>query len=283
MKRAELSPSKVTVATGHTGTIGKHLDDSIIKPDWNLLALDTINFNFTKNKHFDLLHLAGIVGESNVTKDVILSKRINIDATLELAKKFIEISDGRFIYVSSSHVYGNTAAVISEETICNPISRYAEQKLKAEKELVDIFKTEPSRLLILRVFSILDWGMPSGTLGNTIEEMINGRINLVRNSEDIRDFLTPKTVANVITSISKHHNCCGIINVCSSIGTSVRKAVEKFFIVSGRNSSHLRFIKENSITSSIVGSNSKLLSLNDREFKLSWELLSQPNYSKNEN
>lgn len=282
-KRAELSPNKVVIATGHTGTIGSHLKNSIVKPNWNLMLPETINFNSIKNQNFDLLHLAGIVGESNVTQNIPLSERINIDATRELGRKFLEFSTGRFIYISSSHVYGNVDTIISEEQVCNPISMYAEQKVKAETELISIFKNNPSRLLILRVFSILDWGMPPRTLGNIIEKIIDGGMHTVQNSQDIRDFLTPKTVANVITSISENYNCYGIMNICSGTGISVRKATEKFFELTGKSASHLTFNEMNSSVPSIVGSNLKLLALNDLEFKLSWELLNRPSYSKNEN
>jgi len=172
---------------------------------------------------------------------------------------------------------------MSEEQECNPLSKYAEQKLQAEKELITIFKNDTSRLLILRIFSILDWGMPPGTLGNTIEKIIDGGTQVVQNAEDIRDFLTPKTVASIITSISENYNCYGIINICSGMGISVRKATEKFFNLSGKIASPSIFIKEQSIAPAIVGCNLRLLALNDSEFKLSWELFDRPSYSRNEN
>jgi nucleoside-diphosphate-sugar epimerase len=278
-----LSLNKVVVATGHTGTIGKHLKNSILKPNWNLLIPNTVKFNFTKNKNFDFIHLAGIVGESNVNENIALSRKINVEAARDLGKKFLETSTGRFIYISSSHVYGNTNVTMAEEQECNPVSKYAEQKLQAEKELIAIFKNDASRLLILRVFSILDWGMPPGTLGNTIEKIIDGGTQVVQNAEDIRDFLTPKTVASVITSISENYNCHGIINICSGMGISVRQATEKFFNLSGKIASPSIFIKGHSIAPTIVGCNMKLLALNDSEFKLSWELFNRPSYSRNEN
>ena len=281
MRQVKLSLDKVILATGHTGTIGKHLPESIVKPNWNLLHPRSIRFPVSQN--FDLIHLAGIVGESNVANDIALSIKLNIDATRDLGNKFFEFSTGRLIYISSSHVYGNVETLISEEDACNPISKYAEQKLRAETELVNIFKTVPSRLLILRVFSILDWGMPPGTLGNKIENIIHGSMSKIQNAADIRDFLTPKTVAHVIYKITKSYDCHGVINVCSGTGMSVGKAVEKFFELSGKKLPPSILIEENSKTPSIIGCNSKLLSLGDLELELSWKLFKQPNYSKNEN
>lgn len=272
---------KVIVATGHTGTIGRYLPATVIKPNWDLLLPESIKF--PKNLDFDLIHLAGVVGESNVTNDTVLSTRINIDATRDLGKKFLEFSNGRFIYISSSHVYGRVDTCISEEAVCNPRSEYAVQKLKAENELMSIFKNTPTRLLILRVFSILDWNMPPGTLGHTIEKVLDGTINTLRNASDIRDFLTPKTVADTIYKIVKNYQCHGIINICSGKGISIRDAVDKFFLVSGITPRSLVLINEESKTPSTVGSNSKLLSLNHHEFGLSWDLHKKPNYSKNEN
>jgi len=281
MKRVELPFNKVIVATGHTGTIGRYLPESVVKPNWNFLLPESIRF--PEEQNFDLIHLAGIVGESNVINDISISTKINVEATRNLGNKFFELSKGRFIYISTSHVYGNVDTLISEETVCNPISKYAEQKLKAESELISIFKKAPSRLLILRVFSILDWEMPPGTLGHTIEKIINGRISIIRNAADVRDFLTPKTVADTIYTLCRNYDCHGIMNICSGTGISVGKAVEKFFLQSGKILASSICVEENSNVPSIIGCNAKLLALNNVEFKLSWELFKQPNYSKNEN
>jgi nucleoside-diphosphate-sugar epimerase len=266
-----LSKNKPTIATGHTGTIGKYLSNTIIKPDWNLASPATIKFENYKGVNPNLIHLAGIVGEANVLKDLALAKKINIDGTKILGRKFLEEGEGKFVYISSSHVYGENPGLITEESECNPKSRYAEQKLIAENELKTIFRDDPKRLLILRVFSILDWGMPEQSLGGVIERMATERQGKLNYAADIRDFLTPKKVSKVIEEMSHMKETHGIYNVCSSVGTSVGDAAKKMLKLCGVDQTNFSFENNNSQVPFTLGDNSKISKKIKSIVELKWE------------
>lgn len=271
INQVNLSKNKLTIATGHTGTIGKYLSDTIIKPNWDLTSPETIKFEKYKSSSPNLIHLAGIVGEANVLEDIALAKKVNIDGTKILGRKFLEEGEGRFVYVSSSHIYGENSEILTEESECNPKSSYAEQKLVAENELTTIFKDHPKRLLILRVFSILDWGMPKQSLGGVIEKMASERRGKLNFSNDIRDFLTPKTVSKIIEEMCYMTESYGIYNVCSSVGTSVGDAAKKMLSLCGLSLNNYSFENSNSQVPFTLGDNSKISEKVQLKLELKWE------------
>ena len=270
INQANLLRDKVTIATGHTGTIGKHLSDTIIKPNWDLASPETIKLEEYKGGSPNVIHLAGIVGETNVLKDISFAKKVNIDGTKILGRRFLEQGGGRFVYVSSSHVYGENSEILTEESECNPMTRYAEQKLAAESELTKIFKDHPKQLLILRVFSILDWGMPKQSLGGVIEKMATERYGKLSYSNDVRDFLTPRTVSKVIEEMSSMTESYGIYNVCTNVGTSVGDAAKKMLSLCGLSLDNYSFENSNSQVPFTLGDNSKISEKITSNLELKW-------------
>jgi nucleoside-diphosphate-sugar epimerase len=216
-------------ATGLSGDIGR-----------NIKAGDIANFEarienskevgirmrFLKPKGF--LHLAGIVGNSAVNADLENSYNINVTSTRNLGKIALESGVSRFLYVSSGHVYGNTELPAREDGPTNPISSYAEQKLMAESSLLEIFSGEPEKLTIVRVFSVLGFGMKANTLGGAVERNLNSHsITCIQNSQDIRDFLTPYQVANCLVKLLNYNgDLPKVINLASGVPMTIQEGVQ---------------------------------------------------------
>ena len=83
----------------------------------------------------DVIHLAGVVTDELVDMNVSLAKEINVEAMKALCRLCSEASVQRFIYASSSSVYGSQDSVCTEETRPEPMTPYAFQKLEGEKLL----------------------------------------------------------------------------------------------------------------------------------------------------
>jgi len=258
-------------ATGKSGTIGRHLSNKVQplvvqleQPDF-ILELP----EFKKNDH--LIHLAGIVGTNLVDRNTILSQKVNVQATKSLAEYFLQNDSGRFIYISTSHIYKKSQNVLIESSPLEPISNYAKQKFEAENILLDLFHHDPARLCILRVFSVLDWEVPEFSLGGAIAKLAdyNSEFNLA-NSEDIRDFLTPGKIASVIEEVANNEQIYGILNICSGVGKSIAQAAQEMLNIIGVRIPKNRFLPGHSAMPYIVGSNSKLLSMVP-ELDLEWK------------
>ena len=258
-------------ATGTTGAIGRYLPSNV-----QLIPID-LKQDLGPSNYFSLppastvLHLAGIVGTQRVQNDPVFSHKVNVEGSIQLAYLAQESNVDRFIYVSTSHVYAPTNRIITEYSPVSPSSLYAVQKYEAELAITQIFRDSPSKLCIVRVFSALDWGMPSYTLGGAIEKLSNTKSNYqLKNASDIRDFLTPKLIAQTLLKIAHEKSLTNVVNLSSMVATSIRDAAYKMLNSNGLEFPAERVFDGNSEVPFIVGDNSKLISIIPN-LKLRWQ------------
>jgi nucleoside-diphosphate-sugar epimerase len=249
------------LATGTTGTIGRHLQSKAMPVNLDLSELSSIpTASYPEKSH--LIHLAGVVGPAAVLADVQKSYTVNVSATLKLAEVFKTKSQGKFTYVSTSHVYSPKSDEIFETSSVSPPNAYAQQKLDAEVQLSQLFMDSPERLCIVRVFSVLDWDVAPFTLGGGVRKLtLEDSDYTLTNSKDVRDFLTPNTIAQSLFEVTITESAFGVLNLCSGTGISVGDAARKMLTESGILVPENRIIPGNSSNPVIVGSNSKLRSI----------------------
>ncbi len=172
-----------------------------------------------------IIHLAAMVGEKAVLKDESYARAVNVQGTERIAKLALD-QKSNLVFISTGHVYKPSAADLDEQADLEPISLYAQQKLEAEKAVVEVLNGTRSTGMILRVFSLLDFGMPEFTLGSAAERLgSKADLEPLKSSDDIRDFLTPKQVAAAILSIVTTGSSAGIYNLASGTGIKVKAAV----------------------------------------------------------
>ena len=261
-------------ATGLTGTIGKHLLKPTEKIGIDLASpmKDFIELDISPNS--TLLHLAAIVGETEVQKDRSKAFDINVNGSRKLAEIAAKRNCAKFIYISTSHVYKRKNSKILESDPLEPMSFYAETKIEAENEITKVLESSAVDFTIIRVFSILDWGMPTFTLGGAIERVLNGEDLLIRNGEDERDFLSPRTIAEVIFELAGMPKLPKIVNLCSSHAKPVFEAAQTMFLQAGQNLAS-KVVLENSDAPVIVGDNSLIRNLLEID-QLNWTLSQKP-------
>jgi len=247
------------IATGLSGTIGRKLN-SAIQPAQIVLGSSRLCDYFNPGQEpLTLVHLAGIVGELKVKEDFTYSKKINVDETFLLAREVIEDFRGRFIHISSSHVYGANSSNVTESTPYNPQSYYASQKMLAEQKLIEYFGEGNPQLVILRVFSVLGWDVDEFTLGGLVKRILEGSREEIFNGDDVRDFMTPTSIAEVIATIAESRHISGIFNLCTTNGIKVGDAVRSMFNIMRFEDSYNQIRTGNSQNPYIVGNNRKLL------------------------
>ena len=246
-------------ATGSSGTIGRHLPPEVLPLIVNLGEKDFQRRLPNWGESDSLIHLAGVVGTSTVEKNPNLAFDINVNATVKLAENFLNQTEGRFIYVSSSHVYMKSDQPMSETSPLLPVSKYAQQKRAAELELERIFEYNRERLCIVRVFSVLDWNVPSFSLGGAVAKMINSKVGFkLECGDDIRDFLTPSSVCSALVEIAKKSSMHGVYNLCSGEGISIASAANKMLEAAGYPELRSQILKGISDNPYLVGFNNKL-------------------------
>ena len=249
------------LATGTTGTIGKHFGSKVEGLDINLsLGIDefrTLNIIPSDS----ILHAAALVGPSVVGKDIKRARSINVDGARNLAVAARDKGVSRFVYLSTSHVYAPSNELLTETSLVLPSNIYAEQKLEAEFELTEVFRENPEKLCIVRIFSVLDWDVSEFTLGGGIKKLAQENSDYkLSNADDIRDFLTPRSIARCLIHIVRANTIYGVVNLSTGVGTTVRAAAQRMLVESGFEFLTDCVVGEKSGFPVMVGNNSKLVS-----------------------
>ena len=154
------------LVTGASGFVGRYLVNHLSKTD-EVIACVRKKSSFMPssvqqivgNNFFDLaipkdtdviVHLAGIAHNKNNSVDEF--KKINVDGTLELARKALEANIKRFIFISTIGVNGNSThgKAFTEQDIPNPTNDYTKSKYEAEKALAKLFENTNIDLVIIR-------------------------------------------------------------------------------------------------------------------------------------
>ena len=154
------------LVTGATGFVGRYLVNGLSKTDEVIACvreksnlLPSSVQQIVSNNFFDIaipkdsdviVHLAGIAHNKN--NSVGEFKKINVDGTLELARKALEANIKRFIFISSIGVNGNSThgKAFTEQDTPNPTNDYTKSKYEAEKALAKLFENTHTDLVIIR-------------------------------------------------------------------------------------------------------------------------------------
>ena len=152
--------------TGATGFVGKRLVkaiDSNIRvlsrekqPDHETIVCD-LKFEVVPDNALDgvdtVFHLAGFSHDlRDETKIKNFYQKVNVDATIRLAKLAVKSNVKSFIFVSSVKAGGRSTfgACISEKKQNNPEGVYGKTKREAELELLKIVKKSGMHVSIIR-------------------------------------------------------------------------------------------------------------------------------------
>ncbi|MCG3710607.1 NAD-dependent epimerase/dehydratase family protein [Aliarcobacter butzleri] len=160
---------KRILITGSKGFIGSYFINkyknkyeiknfSFLKDDINSLDSESIDIVFHLSA---LVHQMGGAGAEEYEK-------VNVNQTLQLAKKAKESGIKHFVFMSTVKVYGEESnSKYTENTVCNPEDDYGKSKLKAEQELQKL-EDENFKISIIRTPIVYGYGVKAN-----IKNLIN--------------------------------------------------------------------------------------------------------------
>lgn len=224
------------LVTGGAGFIGANLINHLIKNNQKVICVDSfINGSiknikdFKKNKNFKLLkkdirklnkndfkekvdyviHLAALGSVERSFKNPLETNSVNVDGSINIMILASKLKAKKFIFASSSSVYGDLKKEYKTETDeTNPISPYGVSKLSFEKYSITLSKKIKLQTIGLRFFNVFGPrqktdGPYAAVIALWCENILNNKMIFINGDGNTsRDFTY---IDNVIDGILR---CC---------------------------------------------------------------------------
>jgi len=177
-----------------------------------------------------IIHLAALTDAPKSFDNRKETEAINYQGTMNIIRKAIESGVKRFIYASTTSVYGPTNGKVTETSKCKPASPYAFFKLKAEKEIMKLAKNKKINVTSLRFATV--FGFSPGIRFHTVLNKfvflscIGYPLTIYGTGDQKRPFLHVKdAVKSIIFSLLENKTKNEIFNVVGE-NASVNEIVE---------------------------------------------------------
>ena len=248
------------LVTGGTGFIGSHLVDALIKKGHEVLVIDNLTTGKRENinpgaKFFELdlrdfqkikpvfegvdfvFHAAALPRVPFSIEKPRESNEVNVGGTLNALVASKEAGVKKFIYSSSSSVYGNQEELpVKENMRCSPLSPYALQKYVGElycKVFSEIYKLAT---VSLRYFSVYGPRQPKkGAYVQVISIFLTQKkegkpLTITEDGKQTRDFSHVSDVvrANLLAMESNKVGKGEVINIGAGRNYTINELAEFF-------------------------------------------------------
>ena len=210
------------LVTGGAGFIGSHIVERLIKEDCEVGVIDNLSTGSESNiathirakkvrlfncdisdfagvseivqEYETIIHEAALVSVSRSVEDPATVNSVNVDGSLNLLKAAVDSKVQKFIFASSSSVYGDSETLPKKESMTtNPISPYGVSKLTAENYCTTFARVYGLKTVSLRYFNVYGprqkSGPYSGVIPIFVKKVLSGEAPAVNgDGNQIRDF-----------------------------------------------------------------------------------------------
>ena len=255
------------LVTGCAGFIGSHLTERLLKNGNEVIGIDCFtNYysrgikdnnisNSLKHEKFTLIekdllkmdsypdvdivfHMAAQAGvRASWGENFNIYTNNNILVSQKLLEFYKNLDIKKFIYSSSSSVYGDAPLPMSEESILKPVSPYGVTKLAAENLCYLYWKNYNVPTISLRYFTVYGPRQrPDMAINKFISSILNeDEITIYGNGKQTRDFTYVDDAVNAII-MSAHSELSGeVFNVGGGSSISVNGLLKEIEEITGKN------------------------------------------------
>jgi UDP-glucose 4-epimerase len=188
-----------------------------------------------------VIHQAALVSVSRSVEDPLTSNAVNITGTVNLLKAAVDAKITKFLYASSSSVYGETETLPKREDMPTlPISPYGVSKLGGENYCRAFARVYGLRTVSLRYFNVYGprqkYGPYSGVIPIFIKKIQKGEPpTIYGDGAQTRDFtfISDVVQANML-ALEKDVNPGEAMNIAKGDRTSVARLGELIALAMGR-------------------------------------------------
>ena len=237
---------------GGTGFVGTHMahhcsgrfDVVTSGREVDVCNPDQVRYLISRVQPDDVVHLAAITTLKESFENPRATYDINFGGTLNMLMALRASGfTGRFLFVSSSEVYGRLSEgdlPVAESRPVKPLSPYAVAKIAAEALCYQWSQTEQFKIVIARPFNHIGPGQSErfaiADFGRQVAMIKLGLIEPIIHVGDIdttRDFTDVRDITDAYERLLDLGQSGEIYNVCSGAERSVRSLIERMCQLSG--------------------------------------------------
>lgn len=203
------------------------------KPVWyradvsNTVAMEKV---FSEHTFDAVCHLAAQAGVRYSLERPELYVQSNVVGTQAVVQTAVKLGVSKFIFASSSSVYGNNEKLPFSETdpVEKPVSLYAATKRSGELLLRAYYSLHGLNVTCLRFFTVYGpWGRPDMAYFKFAKAIIDGKpIDVYNNGALKRDFTFIDDIVNGVLSAIDQTNGFEIINLGNSHPVELGRFIE---------------------------------------------------------
>jgi nucleoside-diphosphate-sugar epimerase len=148
--------------------------------------VDTI---FKTYKPDMVIHMASFPRQKVVEQNPLLASEIMSTGLINLLEKSKQYNIKKFVYISSSMVYGDFEADVDETAQCNPIGQYGIMKLMGEKLVEDYSRRGCFAHTIIRPSAVYgEWDVEDRVVSKFMTKAMRGETLKVNGPDEVLDF-----------------------------------------------------------------------------------------------
>jgi UDP-glucose 4-epimerase len=260
------------LVTGGAGFIGSHLVRALLEHGDDVRLLDNFSTGNRANlagvegdveivegelRSYERVHNA-VLGQELVfhqgalpsvprsVQDPLTTGAVNVEGTLNVLLAARDEGVRRFVFASSSSVYGSQERLpLAETARPDPISPYGVAKLAAERYCVSFSRVYPIETIALRYFNVFGPGQDprseyAAVVPRFITEIMAGRsAQIYGDGEQRRDFTYIANVVDANLRAAEAANSNGLVlNIATGRSVSVNELADTIGTVLGKEAHH---------------------------------------------
>ena len=187
-----------------------------------------------------IIHLASFPRQKVVEQNPVLASEVMSTGLINLLEAARLYKVKRFVYISSSMVYGDFETDVTEDAICNPIGQYGIMKYMGEKLVEDYAKRYGFEYVIIRPSAVYgEYDVEDRVVSKFMLTAMRGKTLKVKGASEVLDFTYVEDAALGIVQAALSKNSANkIYNITRSAERqyTLKDAAELAIAISGRGS-----------------------------------------------
>ena len=262
------------LVTGCAGFIGSHIAEGLLKEGYKVIGIDCFTDYYSRAikeeniatileyKNFELVeedllsideypevdyvfHEAAQAGvRKSWGKDFEIYTRNNIEATQRLLEFYKEHEIKKFVYASSSSVYGDAELPMKEDSLLKPVSPYGVTKLAGENLCYLYYKNYGVPTIALRYFTIYGPRQrPDMAIHKFVKAILNDEeIIVYGNGTQTRDFTYVDDAVEANLLAAESNSVGNVFNIGGGSRISVNELINKIERIVG-NKAKVKYVE----------------------------------------